>query len=78
MHDIHNHKGRHRMTYDKMSNNKLYSLIRVKVPGMFMEGVDESNRYTAIAFLKITDGTVRPKRSRRSVRVSRFQITGER
>lgn len=44
------------MNYEKMSNRKLHQLIRLKEPALLIGEVDETNRNTVIAFLKLSNG----------------------
>lgn len=60
------------MNHERMSNRKLHQLIRLRVPWMFLNGVDESNRCTVISFLKFLDGGMKTtyKKFRRSIKAA--------
>ncbi len=45
------------MDYQRMSDEALYRLFSIRVSDTLIEKVDESNRNTVIAVLKITETT---------------------
>lgn len=59
------------MNYDRMSNRKLHEIVKLRMPGIHITGVDANNRSTVIAFLKVSEGmgiTTAPKTHRRSTK----------
>lgn len=45
------------MDYEKLSDEALYRLLKIRAPEMPIHRVDDSNRNTVIAILKITKTT---------------------
>lgn len=44
------------MNYEKLSNRKLHQLIQLREPALLIYEVNETNRNTVIAFLKVSNG----------------------